>query len=393
MKVLAIHLPAMLKIMAVPVARRLAQNNPDHAAKIEEYHICFKTFTPEDEELPIDHADYVSLHPSRSRTRVDAFRAMHRTARRIIKERGIDVVTAQDQFFLGGMGYLLKREFGVPLNVQVHFSFLSDPLWRTQERLQVRIRAPMAKWIMKRADSFYVGTSREKQAMVEFGIDPERIWYMPYTIDAEEFAGGGDEKSIRESLLGDGKKILLLSVGRMVKQKDFPTLLAAMARVVEKRKDLCLAMVGDGPDRPALESMAAGLGLEGHVRFMGHLPNHEVPAYYRASDLVVVSSMYEGTCRVLLEAAASRKTVVATDTAGAADVVRDGDNGFLVSSLRDPSALAGKILEAVSDPARLEEMGARFAEIFSRSYSMDYFYSKFIDMLEYTMTRKGERGP
>jgi len=385
LRILAIHLPAMTRIMRVPVSAELARRNPSCSEKLDEYHLVVKTFTKEEENIPIDHREGVYFYPSRSRSRPLAFKTMYSMARRIIKERNIEAVTTQDQFFLGLIGVMLKKEFGIPLNVQCHFSFLADLAWKEFERFDVKVRGPLGRYVLKQADSFYVGTETEKKAMVDFGLDENSVWYTPYTVDTEELAAG-DPEPVLKKYNHEGDRTLLLFLGRLIKQKDCPTLIKALSRVAESRDDVHLIVLGEGPDRPLLDSLTRELGLTDRVHFAGYVENHEVPSYYAASDLVVIPSIYEGTCRVIIEAAAHKKTVVTTSTAGARDAIQDGVNGFVVKRAGDPEALAKRILEALDNRDRLPEMGERLSGILGEDYSIDRFYCKFIDMLEYTVT-------
>src|SRR5437016_5350335 len=121
MKALALHLPAMARLARVPVAAYLAARNPVQARQLEEYHICFKTFSRDDENMPVKHASYVYLHPSRSANKPAAFLTMLRQSLQLIRSRGIETVTTQDPMFLGFLGVLLKRMTRVRLNVQLHW--------------------------------------------------------------------------------------------------------------------------------------------------------------------------------------------------------------------------------------------------------------------------------
>jgi len=120
----------------------------------------------------------------------------------------------------------------------------------------------------------------------------------------------------------------LVTVGRLVPHKCIDTIIATLGRM----KDATLVVVGDGPQRPALQALVQQLGLADRVLLAGSLPQQQVwglLAHY--ADVLVLNSIYEGLPHVLLEAAYWGVPVVATAVGGTREVVRDGETGILVS--------------------------------------------------------------
>jgi sugar transferase (PEP-CTERM/EpsH1 system associated) len=136
--------------------------------------------------------------------------------------------------------------------------------------------------------------------------------------------------------------------------KDQPTLLRAVRLVVNQVPEFHLTIVGDGPDRPSLESLCDELCLRQHVAFLGH--RHDMPELLRGADLFVLSSITEGLPMTLLEAMAAGLPIVSTDVGGISELVRVGQTGLLVPP-QSPEALAAAILELVRDPLRAADMG------------------------------------
>jgi len=141
-------------------------------------------------------------------------------------------------------------------------------------------------------------------------------------------------------------------LGRLAPQKDVGTLLQAFARLPAGTQ---LLVVGDGPDRPALQRRAQRLG--GRLRFTGFVPHAQVPAVLAHVDVLVLPSLYEDLSSALIEAMAAGLPVVATRVGGTADLVRHGVNGLLVAP-RDPAALAAAISQILADPAAAARMSA-----------------------------------
>lgn len=139
---------------------------------------------------------------------------------------------------------------------------------------------------------------------------------------------------------------LVAQVGRLAEQKDWPTFLAAAAVVIAARPDIDVLAVGEGALRQTLEAHAAALGLGSRVRFLGI--RHDVPAILAGVDVLALTSLYEGLPNVVLEAMATGAVVVATDVGGTAELVRDGETGFLVP-VRSPERTAQRILSVLDD--------------------------------------------
>lgn len=153
---------------------------------------------------------------------------------------------------------------------------------------------------------------------------------------------------------------IVLSVGRLVRTKDYPTLLKAFRRVLHHR-DCRLVIVGEGRQRPKLESLVRRLGLSDSVDLPGFVPN-PFPLMARA-DLFVLSSLFEGFGNVLAEALAVGTPCVSTDCkSGPREILADGRFGELVP-VGDVGALADAItgaLERRASPERLREAVSRF---------------------------------
>jgi glycosyltransferase involved in cell wall biosynthesis len=145
----------------------------------------------------------------------------------------------------------------------------------------------------------------------------------------------------------------------LVPIKDLPTLLRAAQLVRERRPDCRFAIVGDGSERERLEAESRALGLDGSVRFFGW--RRDLPAVFGDLDVVVNSSINEGTPVSLIEALAADRPVVATRVGGTPDLLRNGEHGWLVPP-QQPEALAGAILEALERPAEARRRARRGRE-------------------------------
>ena len=156
--------------------------------------------------------------------------------------------------------------------------------------------------------------------------------------------------------LGPGRKLLF--VGRLDLRKGFPVALAAFARLGASREDLRLIVVGDGPERSAVEGLPAGIRTR--VEMLGAVANEALPTYHAACDVYVGPALGgESFGMVLVEAMAAGLPVVASAIEGYREVVRDGVDGLLVPP-RDPVALSDAVARILDDEvlaARLRAAG------------------------------------
>jgi glycosyltransferase involved in cell wall biosynthesis len=149
--------------------------------------------------------------------------------------------------------------------------------------------------------------------------------------------------------LAPGEPPVILGVGRLTRQKDFPTLVRAFAEV-RRHRPARLIILGEGEDRPALEALARQLGVDRDVALPGFRP--DAPAYMARSALFVLSSAWEGLPTVLIEALAAGTRVVSTDCpSGPREILQDGRLGALVP-VGDDAALASAIEDALDRPGR-----------------------------------------
>lgn len=157
----------------------------------------------------------------------------------------------------------------------------------------------------------------------------------------------------------------LLTVSRLGKEKSIDRLLERFALIRSRLPAAHLTIVGDGPERTALEAYAAELGVRDAVIFTGYVSSAEVGRYYQHAEVFVFASVSETQGLVALEAAACGLPVVARGEMGVIECVRDGQTGYLVDK-DDAPAFAARTVELLRDPAlhaRLSAASASFAAL------------------------------
>lgn len=184
--------------------------------------------------------------------------------------------------------------------------------------------------------------------------------------------------------------LCLGTVGRLEEQKGHAFLLQALPALVAEFGEATLLLAGDGRLRPTLEQQARDLGVAHHVRFLG--TRRDIPTIYRALDVFVLPSRWEGLPLALLEAMGAGLPVVATGVGGVKDVIRDGVNGRLVPP-RNPEALAAAVMEIVRRPDRGQVLGDQARNTVKEHYSQEAMLEKLAALyLELYEGDKGKKG-
>ncbi len=220
----------------------------------------------------------------------------------------------------------------------------------------------------------------------------KRMWYpeskchLVYNgINAKRFERLPSREDARRDLGLPQRCLIVTTVARLVPQKGHVFLLEAAKDIVSKYKKVRFVLVGDGGLRAQLEHFSNVLGITDYVLFLGK--RNDVPQILAASDIFVLSSLWEGLPLVLVEAGLARLPVVATRVDGIVEVVEDGRSGFLVRP-GDPHALAGAIQTLLENAALREQMGEEGRAIALQRFTMERIASQVADLYHELLNRK-----
>jgi phosphatidylinositol alpha-1,6-mannosyltransferase len=182
-------------------------------------------------------------------------------------------------------------------------------------------------------------------------------------VDVDSFHPSADGTEVR-ARYGLTDRPVVVCVSRLVPRKGQDTLVRALPLIRKAVPDAALLLVGSGPHKPNLQRLARDLDVAGHVAMTGRRGWAELPAHFAAGDVFAMPCRtrnfgldVEGLGMVYLEAGASGLPVVAGDSGGAPDAVREGETGFVVPG-RDIGAVADRIVTLLKDPALARKMGA-----------------------------------
>lgn len=222
---------------------------------------------------------------------------------------------------------------------------------------------PYLRPILRRMDGHIAVAEVQKRQLVGMeGLRQEdvRVIYNGVDTNAYRPAAGGERASTRRTLRLSESDVVLVAVGSLKPIKGIDVLLRAIAPVMRSQARAKLVIVGDGPDRAALELLARELGVIDGVRFVGL--RADVDELLRAADALVLSSRSEALPTVLLEGMATGLPVVATNVGGVPEIVEANRSGLLVPA-EDVAALGAALARVVTDEALRRTLGARGREV------------------------------
>lgn len=210
------------------------------------------------------------------------------------------------------------------------------------------------------ADAIIVPGKRSREFYLLQGVRSESIFIAPDAVDNAFFVSEAEKlKNLRSEMrneLGLDNSIIILFVGQLIHRKGVDILIDAYLKARERRKNLSLIIVGDGPERPRLEKKC-GRSLEKDIRFMGWIDEREKNIMYSIADVFVLPTRSDIWGLVVNEAMCFCLPVIATTAAGASDdLIINGLNGYKVAA-DNVEDLEGAIIEITDSNSGIQSMG------------------------------------
>ncbi|MGH8860498.1 MAG: glycosyltransferase family 4 protein, partial [Jatrophihabitantaceae bacterium] len=206
-------------------------------------------------------------------------------------------------------------------------------------------------------------------------------------VDIDTFRPGLDGARVR-ARFGIGDRPVIVCVSRLVRRKGQDLLIEALPAVLRAVPDAVLLLVGRGPYEAALRTLAAERGVAGNVVFAGGVPVARLPEHYAAGDVFAMPCRtrrhgldVEGLGMVFLEGSAAGLPVVAGDSGGAPEAVRDGETGYVVGG-RDRAALADRLVTLLQDDALRARMGAAGRAWVEQQWNWDTVAARLTEILQ-----------
>jgi glycosyltransferase involved in cell wall biosynthesis len=266
--------------------------------------------------------------------------------------------------YLNEIALLAKRLARVPLRLVVAEHNQLSQTARNATKLKGRLTPLFARYLYPWADGIVAvsdGVAKDLAATALLPMDRIETIYNP-VINDRMLANA--KEPVEHDWFNASEIPVILGVGKLEQQKDFPNLIRAFAKVRQTRPAR-LVILGWGPDKSELEILIQTLGLDADVALLGYVENPY--AYMTKSSVFVLSSAWEGLPTVLIEAMALGIPVVSTDCeSGPAEILAGGKYGYLIP-VGDSEALAEGILQVLDgqlksiDPDWLDQFGVEMA--------------------------------
>ncbi|MBC8508581.1 MAG: glycosyltransferase family 4 protein [Anaerolineales bacterium] len=231
-----------------------------------------------------------------------------------------------------------------------------------------KLVAPLLRLIWRRSSGLVANSSGLKNLAQAFDSDAP-ITIIPNGVDLQRY-------SLSKR---DWEPARLLFVGRLVYQKGIDILLAALEGL--KSHPWELSLVGDGPEREALQSLVQEYGISDRVHFKCWLDGDDLMGQLQEANLFVFPSRHEGMPNAVLEAMACGLPIIASQIAGNEELVTDGENGLLFSP-EDANALREALVDLLENPFRREQMGAASRRNVEAKYSWSRVAKQYLALIE-----------
>jgi phosphatidylinositol alpha-1,6-mannosyltransferase len=272
---------------------------------------------------------------------------------RLVRSNPVDLIHAGDLFPQGVIAMWIRKALGVPYVVYCHGEDLTQADHR---RYQPRMRDA----IYQCAERVIAANEFARRNLIRIGIPESKIVKILPGVDNVRFSPRPANPELVRRLGLQGKTVLL-SVARLVARKGHSFVLQALARIRDKVPPFHYLIVGDGPEKTAISSLASELGLSKDLHLLGEVTDDQLPDFYRLCDLFVLANRdvegdLEGFGMVFLEANAAGKPVVGGRTGGTSDAVLENFTGMLVDP-ENPDELAGALELLLNNPSLRYRLG------------------------------------
>jgi glycosyltransferase involved in cell wall biosynthesis len=299
----------------------------------------------------------IRVIPANGRNAHHALWRMYVLGRQVCAEGQVNVIQTQEANTTGVVGYLLKRQYKLPISICVFGPNPWDQHWIGSSRYN-RLTTPLARYILRRSDRIIADGSLTLERLRKAGIAEDRlIWKVNVPSNIDEFTRV-DGSALRHGILEDRFEQLLLFVGSMSIQKNIPFILQAFKSITERMPKTRLVMIGKGRRRQEYIRFAKQLGLQDRMLWIESVPHTDIPAYFNACDILLLGSRFEGFPRVFVEASAAGRPVVTTEVSGCNDGVIHGENGYVVAQ-GDVQEFASRVVELLENHDKAVAMGQK----------------------------------
>ncbi len=310
------------------------------------------------EKLPALGVEFFPIPDMQSKSPKVFFKIMS-TLRRILVEKNIDVVHTHHRMAAFYARLLLPK---------YHFLFLNNVHNTFEDKRR------LTRFSLKRAVNIAVGQAVRDNLVQDYGIPADAVRVIPNAVEAPKLHDTPDE-TIRQ--LRERGNYIVANIGRVNTQKGFPYYLEAAKRLAHL--PIAFLVVGDGDRLEETKQLARDMGLSDQVTFLGY--RRDVADVIAQSDLIVLSSLWEGFPLTPIETFSMGKTIVATAVPGTMEIVTNEENGLIVP-VKDGEAIAAGIKRLYEDAGLQAKLEAGAKQTYLDKFSYDGFCRRYLALLE-----------
>ncbi len=327
----------------------------EYGSLFEELHIIVKN---QKSKIKNQKFGNVFVYPTNTNFKLFYFWNAYKIGKQIIRNWKLEirncVLSTQDPFETGLVGYFLKKKFGLPLQIQIHTDFLSPYFW--QESLKNKIRVLLAKWLVRKADCLRVVSQRIKDSILRSSqdlgsCDDPNIHVLPIFVDVEAIKNAPIKTDLHQKY--PGYDFIILMASRLTREKNIGMAIQALTDAKNANETrmmrTLLLIVGDGPELEELKAKSEKLKIDANVKFESW--TNDLISYYKTADLFLNTSNYEGYGRTIIEALAAGCPVISTNVGIAPEFIKASQSGIVIAP-KDARGLSDALMEIMSNKGK-----------------------------------------
>ncbi|NTW27555.1 MAG: glycosyltransferase [Candidatus Moranbacteria bacterium] len=346
-----------MHILAISIDTKLFEKDSTSLKRILEYaNLCTELhiicYTPNNKFKKISIGN-IFIYPTNSSCKLNFINNAYKISKQVITENNLTsqntIITSQDPFETGLVGYLLKRKFKLGLNIQDHGNFFESKYWRKESLLNL-FRYLLGTFILKNSNSIRTVSLREKKYIEnKFNYNPEKISNFPIFTDWEKIANTQPKFNVKQRY--PGFEQYLMTACRIEKVKNIPLLINSFSEILQEFPRTLLLIIGTGSQEKNIKEIIKKNNLQNNIIIEPW--TNDLISYYKTSDIFVSTSFSEGWGLTSIEAAASNCPLIITDTGSANEFFLNQKNSWIIE-IDNQRELTISLIDALKNKGKRE---------------------------------------
>lgn len=307
---------------------------------------------------------------------------------KILKEinpRDFDLIHAHGNGFFSFLGYQVAKLKGVPYVLTVHTQHTKYTHYLFNGKfISPGIAATGLRVISNICDEVITPSQKMKRALLSYGVS-KPVNVIPNFIYPTQV--GGIKKDYLHNLCGIPPSApILLSVGRLGREKNFTFLIKACKYIFEKNPKVHFVLVGGGDEEGNLKDLVKKMKLDKRIHFTGKIPQKDIPSVYADAEIFLFASTTETQGIVVLEAAAASLPFVVVKDSAYAGCIVDGENGYMVP--KNQQLFAQKVHELLLDEKKRTLFGKKSKELETKNFQASRLAHNALEVYQRVLEKK-----